>query len=102
MKKISIITAPRFRCFDPANSHPPTSIPTNHSESDGNATPDMARASGYQAKIVTGDAGYVLEDVPHLSDHILDLPVSLSLSYCLYVRGYYFFVKWSSGIQSKE
>ncbi|PSS18026.1 ATP-dependent 6-phosphofructokinase [Actinidia chinensis var. chinensis] len=74
MKKISIITAPRFRCFDPANSHPSTSIPTNHSQSDGDATPDMARASGYQAKIVTGDAGYVLEDVPHLSDHIPDLP----------------------------
>ncbi|XP_057504803.1 ATP-dependent 6-phosphofructokinase 6-like [Actinidia eriantha] len=77
MKNISsssLITAPRFRCFDPANSHPPTSIPTHHSKSDGDATPDMAHASGYQAKIVTGDAGYVLEDVPHLSDHIPDLP----------------------------
>ena len=28
-------------------------------------------------KIVHGDAGYVLEDVPHLADFIPDLPVSL-------------------------
>lgn len=26
-------------------------------------------------KIVNGDAGYVLEDVPHLTDFIPDLPV---------------------------
>lgn len=31
-------------------------------------------------KIVTGDGGYVLEDVPHLSDYIPNLPVILSLS----------------------
>ena len=29
-------------------------------------------------KIVFGEAGYVLEDVPHLSDYIPDLPVTLS------------------------
>lgn len=28
-------------------------------------------------KIVVGEAGYVLEDVPHLSDYIPDLPVTL-------------------------
>ena len=28
-----------------------------------------------KAKIVHGDSGYVLEDVPHLSDYIFDLPV---------------------------
>jgi 6-phosphofructokinase 1 len=27
-----------------------------------------------QIKLVEGPAGYVLEDVPHLSDYILDLP----------------------------
>lgn len=27
-------------------------------------------------KVETGDAGYVLEDVPHLSDYIPNLPVS--------------------------
>lgn len=31
-----------------------------------------------QMKLVQGAAGYVLEDVPHLSDYILDLPVLLS------------------------
>jgi hypothetical protein len=33
-----------------------------------------------QIKLVEGPAGYVLEDVPHLSDYILDLPVLLPLS----------------------
>lgn len=28
-----------------------------------------------KVKIVHGDAGYVLEDVPHMSDYIPDLPV---------------------------
>ncbi|KAK9266636.1 hypothetical protein L1049_003588 [Liquidambar formosana] len=31
-------------------------------------------STDYKPKIVTGDAGYVLEDVPHLSDYIPDLP----------------------------
>lgn len=29
-------------------------------------------------KVEKGEYGYVLEDVPHLSDYIPDLPVSLS------------------------
>ncbi|GFZ04211.1 phosphofructokinase 7 [Actinidia rufa] len=65
MKKISsssLITTPRFRCFDPVNSHSPTSIPTNHSEIYGDSTPDMGRAIRSQAKIVTGDAGYVMSE----------------------------------------
>ncbi|XP_059634874.1 ATP-dependent 6-phosphofructokinase 3-like [Cornus florida] len=33
----------------------------------------MALSGNSQQKIVTGDAGYVLEDVPHLSDYIPDL-----------------------------
>jgi hypothetical protein len=28
------------------------------------------------AKLVSGEAGYVLEDVPHVSDYLPDLPVS--------------------------
>lgn len=28
-----------------------------------------------EPKIITGDCGYVLDDVPHLSDYIVDLPV---------------------------
>ncbi|KAJ9688269.1 hypothetical protein PVL29_014128 [Vitis rotundifolia] len=34
----------------------------------------MGTAGNVQPKIVTGDAGYVLEDVPHLADYIPDLP----------------------------
>lgn len=29
-----------------------------------------------EAKLATGEAGYVLEDVPHVSDYLPDLPVS--------------------------
>lgn len=36
-----------------------------------------------QMKLVEGAAGYVLEDVPHLSDYIHDLPVLLPL-YTIY------------------
>lgn len=43
--------------------------------------PERARShpeamDGVATKLVTGDAGYVLEDVPHLSDYLPDLPVS--------------------------
>jgi hypothetical protein len=31
-----------------------------------------------EPKVVTGPGGYVLEDVPHLSDYIPNLPVSFS------------------------
>ncbi|KAM7509618.1 hypothetical protein LguiA_020071 [Lonicera macranthoides] len=34
----------------------------------------MSPSGDSPAKVVTGDAGYVLEDVPHLSDYIPDLP----------------------------
>lgn len=33
-----------------------------------------------QIKLVEGPAGYVLEDLPHLSDYIHDLPVLLPFS----------------------
>lgn len=35
----------------------------------------VSRMGSSSKKIVTGDAGYVLEDVPHFSDYIPDLPV---------------------------
>lgn len=38
-----------------------------------------------EMKVSTGDAGYILEDVPHLTDYIPDLPV-LSLSHSTYLR----------------
>jgi 6-phosphofructokinase 1 len=34
-----------------------------------------------QMKIVNGVAGYVLEDVPHLTDYIPHLPVMSSISF---------------------
>ncbi|CAI9773128.1 unnamed protein product [Fraxinus pennsylvanica] len=34
----------------------------------------MESQSNYQMKAVNGDFGYVLEDVPHLTDYIADLP----------------------------
>jgi hypothetical protein len=45
----------------------------------------MENLSYSEPKIVTGDAGYVLEDVPHFTDYIPDLPVTLSLSLSLRV-----------------
>lgn len=34
-----------------------------------------AAGGDHKPKVVMGEAGYVLEDVPHLSDYIPDLPV---------------------------
>lgn len=34
----------------------------------------MGTAGNSQPKIITGEAGYVLEDVPHLTDYLPDLP----------------------------
>ncbi|KAG8375626.1 hypothetical protein BUALT_Bualt10G0119900 [Buddleja alternifolia] len=34
----------------------------------------MGSQSDYQMKVVTGEYGYVLQDVPHLTDYIADLP----------------------------
>lgn len=41
----------------------------------------MGFAVNSQPKMVTGNAGYVLEDVPHLSDYIPDLPVRINTCY---------------------
>lgn len=35
----------------------------------------MEYSGNLQQKLVYGEAGYVLEDVPHLTDYIPDLPV---------------------------
>lgn len=48
-------------------------------------------SSDSQCKVITGDGGYVLEDVPHLTDYISDLTVwlcvcvSVHFSVCLRV-----------------
>ncbi|KAG8643361.1 hypothetical protein MANES_11G031700v8 [Manihot esculenta] len=82
------ISTPRFRCFDPSNSYHATTV--NHrpyfltfsanpttagiSTRDSSSKDAMGDSTVYEPKIITGDAGYVLEDVPHLTDHISDLP----------------------------
>lgn len=40
----------------------------------------MGSSSDSRFKVTDGDAGYVLEDVPHLSDYIAGVSVRLSLS----------------------
>ena len=45
----------------------------------------MASSLNSKPKIVTGTAGYVLEDVPHLTDYIPDLPVRRRSSLTDYV-----------------
>jgi hypothetical protein len=42
-----------------------------------------APAAKLEAKLVTGEAGYVLEDVPHVSDYLPDLPVSVPGPECV-------------------
>ncbi|XVF25067.1 hypothetical protein REPUB_Repub13aG0181700 [Reevesia pubescens] len=78
------IINPKFRCFDPNNTYPATAnhrryystLPSSCSQSPRGTTDDVMAISNTNAhpKIVTGDCGYVLEDVPHLSDYIPDLP----------------------------
>ena len=36
-------------------------------------------------KVIQGEAGYVLEDVPHLTDYLPDLPVSVSPSFFFFL-----------------
>ncbi|XP_022715060.1 ATP-dependent 6-phosphofructokinase 6-like [Durio zibethinus] len=83
----SLVT-PKFRCFDPTNIYPATAnhrryystLPSSCSRSprvtgNNNTTNVMANSTTTaDAKIVTGDCGYLLEDVPHLSDYIHELP----------------------------
>ena len=41
-------------------------------------------------KVIQGEAGYVLEDVPHLTDYLPDLPVSVSPSFFFFFSEFYF------------
>lgn len=100
MASSATISRPRFRCFDPTNSYPGTTdhpryfssavSPTSSSSSSSSSPREngfrgtMAISDNSEPKIVTGEGGYVLEDVPHLVDYIPDLPVSLQLSFFLF------------------
>ncbi|KAM6585209.1 hypothetical protein CsatB_012211 [Cannabis sativa] len=81
------LSTPRFRCFDPTNSYPDhttnhkhyirtfsNSSFNNNSHSHSNSTPEMGLLINSDPKIETGEAGYVLEDIPHLSDYLNHLP----------------------------
>ncbi|XP_059456633.1 ATP-dependent 6-phosphofructokinase 3-like isoform X2 [Corylus avellana] len=65
------LAAPRLRCFDPSSS--PNHSPRHFSTSSRNGS--MENLTYSEPKIVTGEAGYVLEDVPHFTDYIPDLPI---------------------------
>ncbi|KAK9149378.1 hypothetical protein Scep_008135 [Stephania cephalantha] len=80
------VSATKFRCFDPSNSSSAMSRTRNFSASSlASANPTSAMRTSRsstdfatekdQPKIVPGVAGYVLEDVPHLTDYISDLSV---------------------------
>ena len=60
----------------------------SNSNSNGNSKP----------KIVTGSAGYVLEDVPHLTDYIPHLPVRPLFS--SFIIQLFFFFFWAA--ESKQ
>jgi hypothetical protein len=59
-----------FPLVDSVHARPIVSGPRN-----GYSPVVMEASNGFKRKVVTGSAGYVLEDVPHLSDYIPDLPV---------------------------
>lgn len=48
--------------------------------SDQKSAKAMGPTGNLQMKVVKGDFGYVLEDVPHLCDYLSDLPVISSLA----------------------
>ncbi|XXG48203.1 hypothetical protein AAC387_Pa02g2715 [Persea americana] len=84
MSSISRSSFPlKFR-FDQDSNHmldlrtpPPStaaSIPAKTSDLKLRSSNGMESVEKSERKIVLGDAGYVLEDVPHLSDYIPDLP----------------------------
>lgn len=47
----------------------------------------MAAKWAMKKKLVGGDAGYVLEDVPHLTDYLPELPVRATAPICLFFFG---------------
>ncbi|KAG7970666.1 hypothetical protein I3843_07G096400 [Carya illinoinensis] len=71
------ISTPRFRCFDPMIPYSPS---PNHSPqyfsvlSPTSRNGSMENLVNSEPKIVTNPFGYILEDVPHLTNYILDLP----------------------------
>ncbi|XP_044497355.1 ATP-dependent 6-phosphofructokinase 6-like [Mangifera indica] len=72
---------PKFKCFDPSYAYSASTAKLTRSFSNVsprtfamNSNGGMVISQNWERKIITGDAGYVLEDVPHLTDYVLDLP----------------------------
>ena len=82
VRSLNSISALKLRGLDRCNT-----ISKSVGSNSTNGFVELMGTSGdAPRKIVTGDAGYVLEDVPHLTDYVADLPVlSLSLSPSLYI-----------------
>ncbi|KAB1218484.1 6-phosphofructokinase 3 [Morella rubra] len=70
----------KFKCFDPknpsstANNHSPRSFSTSSPTCRDPGNGFMGNFINTEPKIVTGPTGYVLEDVPHLTDYLPGLP----------------------------
>ncbi|KAF8025656.1 hypothetical protein BT93_F2482 [Corymbia citriodora subsp. variegata] len=90
ISSLASITIPKVRCFDPANSSPAGFRHRRRSMNHDDCSPESSVSNGSvtvatdsptpppppiaDMKIVTGEAGYVLEDVPRLTDYLPDLP----------------------------
>ncbi|XP_028794814.1 ATP-dependent 6-phosphofructokinase 6-like [Neltuma alba] len=75
------LTTPIFQCFDPSNGYNSSLSSPRHfyysstsPKFHSSAATSTVDSASLLPKIVTGDAGYVFEDVPHLSDYIPHLP----------------------------
>ena len=62
----------------------------------------MVNLAVSEPKIVTRSAGYVLEDVPLLSDYIVDIPLILCLPYSLFSRLSVWFPRKQRKAEEKE
>lgn len=82
---ISISSAASLSSFKTSSTSPtengPKSIPTVRSSAPPNGVvatfgsdPSKQQPKQEQTKIITGSCGYVLEDVPHLTDYLPELP----------------------------
>lgn len=68
----SPVSAIKLRALDRCNSKLLSSC--SNSKNGTVVQLPMGTAGNSQPKIITGEAGYVLEDVPHLTDYLPDLP----------------------------
>lgn len=85
------LSSPKFRCFDPSSAIENR----NHSvtvRSIGVVPSDGSDSAKQQQKIIRGECGYVLEDVPHLTDYLPDLRVTLLFFVSLFLALFNFVI----------